>query len=172
MTPIKSLFGLLMLSTILMFCAPSSELSSNLKINSSVPSWYIGAGYSSDSTKVSYYHMSQSLDSLVSRNLAKKVADVELINHIDDRLEDFRTQQNDSQVWQSSEGILELRSAVVQLIGRSEVVQSTTQNVGGYYKNYIHLSLSKRDIVDHLLAIKIFGSSLDAEGVEQLYNTL
>ncbi|MEL0011766.1 MAG: hypothetical protein VW868_09550 [Bacteroidota bacterium] len=116
--------------------------------------------------------MSQSLDSLVSRNLAKKVADVELINHIDDRLEDFRTQQNDSQVWQSSEGILELRSAVVQLIGRSDVVQSTTQNEGGYYKNYIHLSLSKRDIVDHLLAIKIFGSSLDAEGVEQLYNTL
>lgn len=172
MTYLKSIIGLLLLSVLMLFCAPSNELTSDNNQSPFIPNWYSADGYASDSTTVSYFYVSQSVDSLSSIEMAKKVAEVELINNIDDRVEAYRRLQNESELWQSTDSIRQLRMAMIQLIGRSEMVHSVTQKEGRYYKNYIQLSISKNSIRSQLLDSITLDSNISTDVMSELLDTL
>jgi hypothetical protein len=104
--------------------------------------------------------------------MAKKVAEVELINNIDDRVEAYRRLQNESELWQSTDSIRKLRIAIIQLLGRSEMVHSVTQKEGRYYKNYIQISISKNSIMSQLLDSTTLDSKIAADVMSELLDTL
>jgi hypothetical protein len=104
--------------------------------------------------------------------MAKKVAEVELINNIDDRVEAYRRLQNESELWQSTDSIRQLRMAIIQLLGRSEMVHSVTQKEGRYYKNYIQISISKNSIMSQLLDSTTLDSKIAADVMSELLDTL
>ena len=95
----------------------------------------------------------QSEDSLASAKHGYKVAQIALLNTIDDKVELVRMQQEDVSFWSSPAVIQALRSSTYLLL---DLMAPTYENVirkkgSHYYESYTQISVPKEKIIEELI---------------------
>ena len=95
----------------------------------------------------------QSEDSLASAKHGYKVAQIALLNTIDDKVELVRMQQEDDSFWSSPAVIQALRSSTYLLMDLMAPTYETVLRKKGsnYYEYYLQISVPKEKIIEELI---------------------
>ncbi len=133
-------------------CATMDSLIQQDSGSSILPEWYSADSYLSDSTSIHYFLSFQSEDSLAAAKHGYTVAQIALLNTIDDKVELVRMQQEDDSFWSSPAVIQALRSSTYLLIDLMAPKYETVlrKQGSGYYEYYLQISVPKEKIIKEL----------------------
>ena len=148
----KSLVPFTFAIFLLYFCSTTDNLIQQDSENSTLPEWYSANSYLSDSTSIHYFLNFQSEDSLASAKHGYKVAQIALLNTIDDKVELVRKQE-DVSFWSSPAVIQALRSSTYLLLDLMAPTYETVLRKKGsnYYEYYLQISVPKEKIIEELI---------------------
>ena len=149
----KSLVPFTFAIFLLYSCSTTDNLIQQDSENSTLPEWYSANSYLSDSTSIHYFLNFQSEDSLASAKHGYKVAQIALLNTIDDKVELVRMQQEDDSFWSSPAVIQVLRSSTYLLMDLMAPTYETVLRKKGsdYYEYYLQISVPKEKIIEELI---------------------
>jgi hypothetical protein len=121
-------------------------------VSSTLLEWYNADSYVSDSTSIHYFLSFQSEDSLASAKHGYNVAQIALLNIIDDKVELVRMQQEDDSFWSSPSVIQALRRSTYLLMDLMTPKYETVLRKQGsdYYIYYLQISVPKEKIIKEL----------------------
>ena len=133
-------------------CSTTDSLFQQDSVSSTLPEWYSADSYLSDSTSIHYFLSFQSEDSLASAKHGYKVAQIALLNTIDDKVELVRMQQEDDSFWSSPAVIQVLRSSTYLFMDLMAPKYETVLKKQGsdYYEYYLQISVPKEKIIKEL----------------------
>ena len=158
----KSLVHITFAMFFLHSCSTTDSLIQQDTVSSTLPEWYNADSYISDSTSIHYFLSYQSEDSLASAKHGYNVAQIALLNTIDDKVELVRMQQEDDSFWSSPAVIQALRSSTYLLMDLMAPKYETVLRKQGsdYYEYYLQISVPKEKIIKELkkLTDKYLGS--------------
>jgi hypothetical protein len=148
----KSLVPFTFAIFLLYSCSTTDNLIQQDSENSTLPEWYSANSYLSDSTSIHYFLNFQSEDSLASAKHGYKVAQIALLNTIDDKVELVRKQE-DVSFWSSPAVIQALRSSTYLLLDLMAPTYETVLRKKGsnYYEYYLQISVPKEKIIEELI---------------------
>lgn len=133
-------------------CSTTDSIVQQDIVSSTVPEWYSADPYLSDSTSIHYFLSFQSEDSLAATKHGYKVAQIALLDTIDDKVELVRMQQKEDSFWSSPAVIQALRSSTYLLMDLMAPKHETVLRKQGsdYYEYYLQISVLKEEIINEL----------------------